>query len=223
RRSSDLTVQDTESQSDLGIMYPDIEIVEQNWRVEEPTMTYRKVNEIVSDPPSITIDMPPPLTYQIAQLKILDTESRKLVTVIEVLSPVNKRKPGLTPYLEKRDKLIAAGVNVLEIDLLRRGTRTVEFPTKEPTDYLVALTRILPRQREIWTIDLKSPLPNIPVPLLPDDPDAVISLQPLLDDIYETLDYGFDLDYSVAPPLPELVEEQLKWIRELTRIKSETK
>lgn len=208
------TVQDDNSVSDLGIIYPDIEIVERNDLVKEPTLTYRKTTVSAIDPPSFTIDLPPPLTYQIARLKIMDSESRELVTVIEVLSPVNKRKPGLQPYLKKRDQLIAAGVNVLEIDLLRRGTRTIDYPTKKPTDYLIALTRIQPRQRAIWTIDLASSLPNIPVPLLPDDPDAVINLQLLLDDIYETLDYGFDLDYTVAPPPPELAATKWKWVQE---------
>jgi len=170
------TVQDAENESDLGIMYSDIEVFQQIERFEEPVLTYRSINEVVTDPPTISLDLPTPSTYQIARLKIFDTEERRLVTVIEVLSPVNKRKSGLKTYLEKRDKLVAAGVNVLEIDLLRQGTRTVEHPATKTTDYLIVLTRIHPRRREIWTVDLKSALPNIPVPLLPDDADAVIPL-----------------------------------------------
>jgi len=36
-----------------------------------------------------------------------------------------------------------------------------------------------------------------------------------LNHIFETLDYGFDLNYSDSPPPPELSEEQKKWVEEL--------
>lgn len=42
-----------------------------------------------------------------------------VITSIEILSPVNKREPGLTAYQRKRLQLHNAGVHLLELDLLR--------------------------------------------------------------------------------------------------------
>ena len=50
------------------------------------------------------------------------------VTSIAILSPVNKREPGLSTYREKRRQLHAAEVHILEIDLLRRGQRPLAYP-----------------------------------------------------------------------------------------------
>src|SRR3712207_5549758 len=49
-------------------------------------------------------------------LKIVDSRSKHLVTVIELLSPANKR-PGLDrdAYLTKRIDYLAAGVNLVEL------------------------------------------------------------------------------------------------------------
>lgn len=47
--------------------------------------------------------------------------SERLVTVIECLSPSNKLGAGLIAYKRKRDDLLHGGVNVVEINLVRRG------------------------------------------------------------------------------------------------------
>src|SRR5205085_10931213 len=57
-------------------------------------------------------------------LKILDAKSRRLITVVELLSPANKRPgPDRDDYLTKRIDYLTAGVNLVEIDLLRAGER----------------------------------------------------------------------------------------------------
>jgi hypothetical protein len=50
---------------------------------------------------------------------------------------------------------------------------------------------------------LRERLPRVPIPLRPEDADAVIDLQSLVDRIYELSGYD-DLDYTrtVSPPLP---------------------
>jgi len=58
-------------------------------------------------------------------LKIIHLPNEEVVTVIELLSPTNKRsgEDGIDAYLEKRAELVASGVNLVEIDLLRGGDR----------------------------------------------------------------------------------------------------
>jgi hypothetical protein len=59
------------------------------------------------------------------EIYALHPEERRLVTCIEVLSPANKRKDseGWDLYLRKRQALLLGEANLVEIDLLRAGTR----------------------------------------------------------------------------------------------------
>lgn len=70
-------------------------------------------------------------------------------------------------YLQKRRRLHQSGVHFLEIDLLRRGIRTVQHPKLGKCDYLIALTRAHQPQTDLWPVALRSPLPTVPVPLAP--------------------------------------------------------
>ena len=53
------------------------------------------------------------------------TPEQRLVTSIEILSPSNKRPrtPGYDLYLRKRQSLLLGDANLVEIDLLRGGSR----------------------------------------------------------------------------------------------------
>ncbi len=55
-------------------------------------------------------------------IEIVDVKSgHRVVTTIEVLSPTNKRPgEGQRLYLQKQADMKQAGVNIVEIDLLRR-------------------------------------------------------------------------------------------------------
>src|SRR6266511_434838 len=57
-------------------------------------------------------------------IKITDPEERRVVAVIEVLSPSNKTKgEDGQAYRLKREEYIANGISLVEIDLLRSGLR----------------------------------------------------------------------------------------------------
>lgn len=211
-RAEKYVVKDNNPLSELGIIYPDVGIVEQKINeVKEPVLVYQGAN----DPTPPTLDFPiyPPVKVNIPFLKITDTAQRQLITVIEILSPVNKRKPGFTPYLKKRAELIGAGVHFLEIDLLRRGLRTIEHPQLNQTDYLCALTRADTQRREVWAINLRSRLPILPIPLQTGDKDALLDLQKALNEVYEALDYEYDVDYQKEPPPPNLTKKNQQWLK----------
>lgn len=161
-------------------------------------------------------DVRVPLTLPFRQVtvEIRTVGTGLLVAAIEILSPVNKRaeSEGRDAYLRKRDTLLGASVHLLEIDLLRRGERLpVEPPIPESADYAVVLSRADARlDAEVWPIALADPLPVVPVPLLPPDPDAPLDLQAAMDAIYMRAGYDLDVDYSV-PPWPPLRAEQSAW------------
>src|SRR5579884_2052949 len=54
-------------------------------------------------------------------IRVIETGTERLVTVIEFVSPTNKRGEGLYEFRAKRGKLVGAGVKFVEIDLVRQG------------------------------------------------------------------------------------------------------
>ena len=128
------TVEDTSPEEDIGIMYPDVEVFH---RIKEPVAAYGRP----ITPETLVLPAIKPVEVHIPVVEIRDRKNNKLVTAIEILSPVNKRKPGLEPYREKRLRLHYAGVHLIEIDLLRRGERPLEHPYLPKSHYLVSLIR----------------------------------------------------------------------------------
>jgi hypothetical protein len=150
-------------------------------------------------------------------LEIRDVEQRRLVTAIEVLSPSNKRGPGAEDHRKKRQELLSGDVHYVEIDLLRVGERFPLAGTLPSVPYFVFLSRATRRPRvEIWPIPLDQPLPTVPVPLLPGDPDVMLDLQQAFQAIYDWYGYDRAADHSAHPPLP-LAPEQQAWAEQRLR------
>jgi hypothetical protein len=147
-------------------------------------------------------------------VEIRDRKSRKLITVIELLSPSNKAPGGdRDQYVSKRWHLIYSGVNFVEIDLLRGGTRPPVEDLPE-CDYYVMVAR--PEQWPrvgLWPFRLRDPLPKIPIPLRAPDHDAELELKPLLDRIYDASGYEHYIYAEV--PEPSLTPDDGTWAKDL--------
>jgi hypothetical protein len=135
-------------------------------------------------------------------VEVRDVRDRGLVTVIELLSPSNKR-PGAdrSQYLAKRRQLWHSPVHLVEIDLLRGFPR---LPLDEPPDcdYYAMVSRTEQRPEvELWSLRLWDRLPEIPVPLRQPDPDARLDLQAVLNRVYDTAGYE-DYVYGTDPEPP---------------------
>ena len=150
-------------------------------------------------------------------LRITDREQRRLVTVVELLSPSNKDSGKNRPhYLEKRNEYLATGVNLVEIDLLRAGERMpLGGPPPTPSDYLYVILRSATFPRvELWPIYVRDELPPLPVPLDDDESDAVIDLRAALDVCYDGARYDRLARYE-APPDPPLAKSDASWAGEI--------
>lgn len=151
--------------------------------------------------------LPMPEEHREPFLTIRDYKANEVVTVIELLSPTNKRpgSDGFREYHKKRDKLLKMQVQLVEIDLLRGGSRlrTVS-PLAESTDYCAYVHRHgeFP-DVEVYEWGLRDPLPTIPVPLAEPDGDVPLNLQAAFTHFYDDGFYGDIVDYDVplAPPL----------------------
>lgn len=144
----------------------------------------------------------------------------RLVTAIEVLSPDNKAPgPGRSSYLRKRDELWEAGVNLVEIDLLRAGDATVRvalahLDTLRPWRYLVAVTRRWPPRQEVYPVPLERRLPRIGIPLAHSDADVTLDLQASFIRCWNEGPYPELLRYG-GPAPSGLTELEARWCAQI--------
>jgi hypothetical protein len=167
----------------------------------------------------ITITLPIPEEHRERRLAIRNREDHTLVTVIELLSPSNKRAGSLdqASYLEKRNDVLKAGASLVELDLLRGGERMPSDEPLPPADYyaIVCRAKEFPRASAFaWT--LRQSLPTIHIPLAEGDPDVHLDLQTVYSTVYDRAGYDYSLDYAVAVE-PPLTEEDRSWADEILR------
>jgi uncharacterized protein DUF4058 len=152
-------------------------------------------------------------------LVIRDKKDRRVVTVVELLSPANKKpgSRGMEEYYEKRDEVLRSRANLVEIDLLRGGKRPATIqPLAEATDYCVLVHRAQMRPKaKVYQWGLRDPLPTIRIPLAGNDPDYELDLSTLFATVYDTGSYQYSLDYSdkLSPPLRKA---DVPWVRQIT-------
>jgi hypothetical protein len=135
-------------------------------------------------------------------LTVRDTADRRVVTVIELLSPSNKQGgPDREQYLTKRRRVLNSSAHFIEIDLLRGGQR-MPITDVPACDYLVMVSRRKERPRVgLWPIGLRDELPAVPIPLR-GEPEPMIPLKPVLDRVYDGGGYRYKLyDHPPDPPL----------------------
>ena len=174
----------------------------------------------VAEPLRFLIDDEPEIRRY---LEILDIRSgRRIITALEILSPSNKAPgPGRDKYLQKQRELAEAGVNTIEIDLLRGGLRTLAvsddlIPASHRTAYAAWVRRADSGVLEYYRGPLRERLPAIHIPLRPEDADVPLDVQALIDRCYLTGAYGDDLDYR-ADPVPPLDPADAAWADALLR------
>lgn len=151
-------------------------------------------------------------------IEIIDRAGQRVVTAIELLSPVNKRPgEGRKRYFEKQEEVLKGSTNLVEIDLLHEGEHTVVVPhpnleRHEPFHSLVCVWRAAnPRYCEVYFVRLQNRLPRSRIPLLPGDKDVVLDIQGVSTRCYDEARYDLDVDYTQPPPI-QLAPPDLAWL-----------
>lgn len=170
----------------------------------------------VASPPSqpIAVTLPMPETIREGYLEIRAVGSETVITVIEVLSPANKRTgEGRNQFLAKRQLGLASASHWVEIDLLRHGEPMplLQAPTIQSHYRLLVSRRDRRPQAELYAFNLPSPIPRIPLPLQPGDPEPILDLQALLHSIYDQGGYDLRLDYQ-QPAIAPLAPADAAWV-----------
>lgn len=153
-------------------------------------------------------------------VEIIDTtDGNRVVTAIELLSPANKTgTAGREQYREKQWEYIAAGVNLVEIDLIRAGKFNMaipehRWPKKQTGPYKICVRRATePEFARCVAISLREQLPTIAIPLRPTDRDVTLDLQSLLDECYQDGRYA-KTNYQ-EPPSPAFDEDDQQWAQQ---------
>lgn len=201
----------------LWSSYPDVRVVERPRRSPE---VLSAGNTAVAEP--LVVHFPDePVTETFVEIREAGTGAR-IVTVIEFLSPSNKRwGSGRKQYLKKCRECRQAGVSFVEVNLLRAGPRAVMIPPESVppshrTHYQAYIRRGWnPSAVEIYRLALRERLPALPVPLRETDPAVPLDLQVLLEQCYRLGAYD-DLDYA-ADAVPPLSGDDALWVDALLR------
>ena len=153
-------------------------------------------------------------------VEVRDARGDRVVTVVEMLSPWNKREPGRAEFLQRRRELLDGGANVVEIDLIRTGnwrrmfTGRLRLPRSVSATYRVTARLAEPDAAGddlyVTPMPLREALPPLAVPLRRGEPPAVVELQPPLDQVYVGNRYGQSIDYA-RPPDPPLEADDAAW------------
>jgi len=212
-------------------LYPDVHVAQPG----------RSSTSMPAGQPALALSKPAaelPNIEEVPQVavEIRDVAHRRLVTLIEILSPANKYGEGSREYEERRLELLKTRTHILEIDLLRAGRRIQLAGEPPPGDYYVYLSRVERRPyTQVWTVDLRDRLPKVPVPLGEPDPDVPLDLQEAVDACFQLVARASPerdllsathpscvamerlLDYSGPPPPPRLSPADSAWLAEVLK------
>jgi hypothetical protein len=145
-------------------------------------------------------------------LTIRRTGEKAVITVLELLSPDNKRRgaKGRRLYLRKRNLVLDSRTNLVELDLLRGGQR---LPMRDPlpaAQYYALVSRAGHAEADVYAWNLRDPLPPVPIPLAAGDGDVLLDLQQVFTTVYDRAGYDYTLDYT-APLARSLPDPDSAW------------
>lgn len=177
-----------------------------------------------SPQPTATLSKPVAVTVPVGEevqerfLEIREVGSGTIVTVIEVLSPKNKRTgAGKEKYDTKRQTVLNSTTHLVEIDLLRTG-EPKPMAGGVASDYRILVSRADCRPTaELYPFNLQDPLPRFLLPLRPGDEEPIMDLQTILEQVYQEAALDLAIDYSIQP-IPPLSDINFEWLQTLPQI-----
>lgn len=168
---------------------------------------------VLSQPERVGVPMLEEVTEYFLEIRAIAT--RKVITVIEILSPKNKRLgEGRSRYLKKRQTLLNSQTHLVEIDLLRTGD-SMPVQGGRQASYQILVSRADERPAaERYPFDLREPIPIFALPLTIADQEPAIDLAAVLERAYEEAALDLAIDYS-QPPEPPVSAVDGAWLATL--------
>lgn len=159
------------------------------------------------------IRLPMPVEVKERFLEVREVGTHRVITVIEVLSPKNKRKgEGRVAYEKKRQRVLRSSSHLVEIDLLRENPPMLMVGAAT-SDYRIVVSRATTRPiADLYEFQLREPIPCFSLPLKPEDPELMVDLQSILLGVYDRGSYQIRIDYQQPVPPPKLSEVDQQWV-----------
>lgn len=193
---------------------PDV-TVQRSRSVDPVLATNVAISALPAQPVQVALPMPEEVRE--AFLEIKEAATQLVVTTIEILSPTNKRGDGRQKYEQKRQQVLNSQTHLIEIDLLREGEPLTMTGAPASSDYRILVSRADTRPlADLYPFDLSDAIPPFPVPLQAEDPEPVVELQALLNEIYQRSGYDYFIDYR-TDPVPPLSGARLDWMDTLLK------
>ena len=210
-------VEDTGAKTERRIV-PDVSVLRPLNPAAAPGGTTVLDMPRTEESPSVEVTVPSePLRHSFVEIRD-PTRGHKLITLIEIVSPSNKRR-GIdrAGYARKQREVLDSDANLVELDLLRAGERIVPnayladfIANLQPRpDYLVLVNRAWRRigggmGYQVFHLTVREPLPCIKVPLQEGMPEIPLDLQHIFTRAYDSGPYrrgAVDYTAQAAPPL----------------------
>ena len=187
-------------------------------RVSDGFETYGST--AVAEPVDVEMEVDEPETER--SIQIVESTGGRLVTAIEILSPSNKELAGLARYMDKQRDLLAAGANLVEIDLILQGRHAIRAPlrfitARHEAHYYICVSPAEDRRHvSLYPFNLPDPIPAVAIPLRPEDENIVLNIQPLIEKCYRVGRYDRTIDYNAELPV-FLNAKVAKWMDEMLK------
>jgi hypothetical protein len=164
------------------------------------------------EPRSVEVELPLAVPVRETYLEVRGVADADVVTVIELLSPANKRPgAGRRLYLDKRLSILATRTSLVELDLLRAGEPMPTRGPATPGEYRILVSRGWRRPRaELIPFGVRDPLPPCPVPLRQGEDEPTLALGAVVGALYDRAGYDLRIDYQ-RDPVPPLTGDDVSW------------
>lgn len=193
----------------LLVGIPDVSVVQQETQASIPKLATATLSE------PLVVTVPIAEETQERFLNIREVRTGAVVSVVEVLSPKNKRSgEGQVKYDAKRQTVLNSMAHLVEIDLLRTG---------EPkpaaggvlSDYRILVSRANRRPTaELYPFNLRDAIPRFLLPLQLADEEPVIDLYMVLEQVYQEAALDLAIAYD-QQPIPPVSDDDFAWMQTL--------
>lgn len=164
----------------------------------------------------VTLPIPDEITETYLEIRAVGED--RVITVLEILSPTNKRRGrGREMYEEKRDLVLTSRTHLVEIDLLRAGEPMRMNQNGSRSHYRILISRSPKRPRaDLYPFNVQQPIPDFDLPLQRGDAEPRVELDRILHELYDRAGYDLRINYKTDPE-PPLEGDDAIWMNNLLR------
>lgn len=204
---------DTEENIEIGI--PDVIVTNSKLT---PLQSTNSLTTVTSIGEALEVAIPMPEIISESYLEIREVATNSVITVIEILSPTNKKAGiGREAYLNKRRHILSSATHLVEIDLLRGGQKMPIVGKFAPTDYRILICRGDHRPHaQLYGFSIRQVIPLFFLPLKKGDEEPLINLHDLLKGVYQRARFDLAIDYT-QEPIPPLNKKDQIWLHNLLK------